>query len=153
MVLIVSKEVDPKGRIHFPEKFLYELDDNNLFLTKRKIQVRKGGLHRYIDFGKRGFMEFNFLEVTDRRIKPESLYKELYVPESHSIETDGSKRTKLEYEIKEHVGIKKEYVMVRLGNPYSLDRPRIWIWNKKQWEKFYNMSKKHYPFDFILRFP
>lgn len=153
MVLKVSKEIDSKGRIHFPEKFLYKLDDKNLFLTRRKIQVRKGGLHKYIDLGKRGFMEFNFLEVTDRRIKPESLYEELHFPESNSVETDESKRTKLECEIKEYAGIKKEYVMVRLGDPYSLNRPRIWIWNKSQWEKFYNMSKKHYPFDFTLIYP
>jgi DNA-binding transcriptional regulator/RsmH inhibitor MraZ len=146
MVLKFSKKLDKRGRIIFPIEFLEGLDKGNLFLTEYEMEVGKGGFFRYFHSTNRSYRKFNFLKVTDYKpeTNSEKIYEQLNAAEPHRIGLDGSNRKKLEPRYKEHAEIKKEYVMVKLED--SKHKPYIWIWNRKKWEEFCEVSKKNYPF-------
>lgn len=131
-------------------EYTHRLDNKDRFILPAKFREKVKALEKNIFFITRGLEGCLFLFSQDvwqnleEKLKAVSFTKQegrsfnrLYFSGAHEIEIDSQGRVSIPSYLKEFSQIKKEIVIVGVGD-------RIEIWDKERWKRFYQENKRKF---------
>jgi MraZ protein len=124
--------------------YYHLLDDKNRFFLPAKLRKKTknfiitSGIDKclYIyskDIWEKIINKFDNLQIFDK--SKERAFKRMFLANAVEVENDNQGRIVLPNTLKLQANIKKEVVIIGVGN-------RLELWSKELWQKYYNKSKK-----------